>query len=177
MAVSFDDFVADRLAPVLRFAGVLTGDRHLAEDVVQDVLVKAHRSWDRIGGLDVPEAYVRRMVVNEYVSWRRKWARIVPRADVGDDLDCGRSEPDHAGRLAERADLEQRLAILPARQRAVLVLRYYEQLTDAEIADALGCGVGTVRGYASRGLATLRIAAAAEPAAPGVPLRKGDSRA
>ena len=174
--MTFEEYVRKRTGALLGLAVAASGDRHLAEDVVQDVLVKAHRHWPRIGGLDLPEAYVRRMVVNEYVSWRRKWARVVPRADVDQDADRARSVPDHAGRLADRADVEQRLATLPARQRAVLVLRYFEQLTDGEIADVLACNVGTVRGYASRALATLRIAAA-DPVAPAVPLRKGDSRA
>lgn len=162
MTLSFDEFVGTRLPTLLRFTGVLTGDRQLAEDVVQEVLLKAHGRWDRIGALDLPEAYVRRMLVNEYISWRRKWARVVPMPDLSG---WERAEPDHANRLADRSDLADRLATLPPRQRAVLVLRYYEQLSDTEIGDVLGCAVGTVRGYASRALASLRIAAHQAPAA------------
>jgi RNA polymerase sigma-70 factor (sigma-E family) len=153
---SFDEFVSTRVPPVLRFAGVLTGDRHLAQDIVQDVLLKVHKRWDTIADLDCPEAYVRRMVVNEYISWRRKWARIVPTEDIADPRHL-LFAPDHAERLADRADVAERLRRLPPRQRAVLVLRYYEDLSDADIAELLGCTAGTVRGYASRALAALRI--------------------
>lgn len=156
MESSFDEFVNTRMPPVLRFAGVLTGDRHLAEDIVQDVLLKLHNRWDTLADLDHPEAYVRRMVVNEYISWRRKWARIVPIADIA-DTHQPTTVPDHAERLANRADVADRLRRLAPRQRAVLVLRYYEDLSDTEIADLLGCAVGTVRGYASRALDALRI--------------------
>ena len=151
----FEDFTAARLPAVLRFAGVLTGDRALAEDVVQEVLLRAHRRWRQIGDLDHPESYVRKMVVNEYLSWRRRSWRTIPgglAADVDDRLIA-----DHALQYAERATLLAELGKLPRRQRAVLVLRYYEGLTDGEIADVLGCAPGTVRGYASRALATLRV--------------------
>jgi RNA polymerase sigma-70 factor (sigma-E family) len=153
---SFDEFVSTRMPPVLRFAGVLTGDRHLAEDIVQDVLLKVHKRWDTIADLDRPDAYVRRMVVNEYISWRRKWARIVPTEDIADSRELPFA-PDHAERVANRAEVADRLRRLAPRHRAVLVLRYYEDLSDADIAELLDCTVGTVRGYASRALATLRI--------------------
>ena len=156
MESSFDEFVSTRMPPVLRFAGVLTGDRQLAEDIVQDVLLKAHKRWDTITEARSPEAYVRRMVVNEYISWRRKWARIVPSEDVTDARQLA-SAPDHAERLANRADVADRLRRLSPRQRTVIVLRYYEDLSDTDIADVLGCSVGTVRGYASRALAALRV--------------------
>jgi DNA-directed RNA polymerase specialized sigma24 family protein len=123
--MTFEEFVTARLPAVLRFAGVLTGDRGLAEDVVQDVLIRASSRWQAIAQLDRPEAYVRKMVVNEILSWRRRSWRLVPK--------------------------------LPRRQRAVLVLRYYEGLSDLDIAAVLGCRPGTVRGYASRALAALRI--------------------
>lgn len=79
--MTFDEFTAGRLPALLRFAGVLAGDRGLAEDVVQEVLVRTHQRWTKIGALDSPEHYVRRMIVNEYLSWRRRWGRIVPHAD------------------------------------------------------------------------------------------------
>lgn len=155
MPASFDDFVDQRLPAVLRFTGVLTGDRHLAEDVVQEVLVKAHRHWATIAVKQRPESYVKRMVVNEYVSWLRKWGRVVPWEDMREhspDL-----VPDFADHVADRAEVADRLSQLPARQRAVIVLRYYEGLSDVEIASVLGCRAGTVRGYAARALATLRL--------------------
>jgi RNA polymerase sigma-70 factor (sigma-E family) len=152
-SVTFDEFAATRLDAVLRFAVVLTNDKGLAEDVVQEVLIRAHQRWAQIGAMEYPEAYVRRMVVNEFLSWRRKWARYVPQADV----DPGIRTEDHAETQAERSALLAEVAKLPRRQRAVLVLRYYEGLSDAQIAEVLGCAETTVRGYAFRGLAALRI--------------------
>ena len=153
--MTFEEFAATRLPGVLRFAGVLTADRALAEDVVQEVLIRAHARWDRISVMDRPELYVRKMIVNEFLSWRRRSWRLVPAGggqDVGDQ-----QAQDHAFAHAERAALLGELAKLPRRQRAVLVLRYYEGLSDNEIAGVLSCAPGTVRGYASRALATLRI--------------------
>ena len=151
----FEEFAAARLPAVLRFAGVLTGDRGLAEDVVQEVLIRVHERWPQISELDRPELYVRKMVVNEYLSWRRRSWRLLP-GGAGQDVD-DRLAPDHAVGHAERDALLAELGKLPRRQRAVLVLRYYEGLPDSEIAEALGCAPGTVRGYASRALAALRV--------------------
>jgi RNA polymerase sigma-70 factor (sigma-E family) len=151
----FEEFAAARLSALLRFAGVLTGDRALAEDVVQDVLVRAHARWRKIGQMDRPELYVRKMIVNEFLSWRRRSWRFIP-SGGGAELD-DRYTADHAHGHAERESLLAELAKLPRRQRAVLVLRYYEGLSDNETADLLGCAPGTVRGYASRALATLRV--------------------
>jgi RNA polymerase sigma-70 factor (sigma-E family) len=161
--MTFEEFAAARLAAVLRFAAVLAGDRGLAEDVVQEVLIRAHARWDVIGRLDRPEAYVRKMIVNEYLSWRRRSWRLVP-SGAGPDVD-GRLAPDPAVDHAERDALLAELGRLPRRQKAVLVLRYYEELSDAEIAEVLGCAAGTVRGYAARALATLRVDLSATPAA------------
>jgi RNA polymerase sigma-70 factor (sigma-E family) len=137
----------------MRFAAALTGDRGLAEDVVQEVLIRAYGRWRHIADMEQPEAYLRRMVTNEYLSWRRRWARITPSPDVGgaDEL------PDHAEAHAQRDALRAELARLPRRQRAVLVLRYEAHLTDNEIAEVLNCPPGTVRSLASRALATLRV--------------------
>ncbi|HEY5353639.1 MAG TPA: SigE family RNA polymerase sigma factor [Streptosporangiaceae bacterium] len=153
--MTFEEFAAARLPAVLRFAAVLTGDRSLAEDVVQEVLIRANGRWQAIADLDRPEAYVRKMIVNEYLSWRRRSWRLVL-SGAGPEVD-GRLAPDPAAAHAERDAILAELARLPARQRAVLVLRYYEGLSDTEIAEALGCAPGTVRGYASRALALLRV--------------------
>ena len=153
--MTFEEFAAARLPAVLKFAAVLTGDRGLAEDVVQEVLARAIARWQTISRLDCPEAYVRRMIVNEYLSWRRRSWRLVL-SGAGTDL-TGRSVPDPAAGSAERDAIFAELAKLPLRQRAVLVLRYYEGLSDQEIAEVLGCRPGTVRGYASRALAALRV--------------------
>lgn len=153
--MTFEEFVAGRLPAVLRFAAVLTGDRGLAEDVVQDVLIRANGRWPAIAQLDRPEAYIRKMIVNEFLSWRRRSWRLVPWGD-GRDFG-GQPQPDPAAGYAERDAIAAELAKLPRCQRAVLVLRYYQGLSDLEIADALGCQPGTVRGYASRALAALRV--------------------
>jgi RNA polymerase sigma-70 factor (sigma-E family) len=145
-----------RLGSLLRFAVVLTGDRNVAEDIVQDVLLKAQRRWQRIAAVELPEAYIRRMVVNEFVSFRRRWWRLVPWPAVPEPR---ASVPDHAVPVVDRQVLRDLLAALPPRQRAVLVLRYYEGLSDQEIAHLLGCRAVTVRGYAARALAALRISA------------------
>ena len=154
--MTFDEWARARLPALVRFAVALTQDRGLAEDVVQEVLSRAYGRWSRIASLDQPEAYLRRMVVNEYLSWRRRWARITPHADLTAIVEAG-TDPDHAEAHADRTALAAELARLPKRQRTVLVLRYYEHLTDAQIADLLGCPQGTVRSLASRALRTLRV--------------------
>jgi len=151
--MTFEQFARTHMPPMLRFAKVLCGDRALAEDVLQEVLIRLHKRWDEIESIARPEAYVRKMIVNEYISWRRKWARVVPVPEVR-LLDV---VPDHAVDHAERAALIEDMASLPPKQRAVIVLRYYGGLSDAQIADTLGCGESTVRAYATRALAALRV--------------------
>jgi RNA polymerase sigma factor (sigma-70 family) len=119
--MTFEEFAADRLPAIVVFAGVLTGDRAVAEDVVQEVLIRAHRRWPKIGALDYPERYVRKMIVNQFLSWRRGSWRDVP-SGSGTDVEDRRS-PDHADRHAERDALLAELKKLPGKQRAVIVLR------------------------------------------------------
>jgi RNA polymerase sigma-70 factor (sigma-E family) len=158
--VTFEQFAMARLSSLLRYAVVLTGNRDLAQDVVQEVLARAQVRWRRISGTDSPEAYVRRMVLNEYLSWRRSWAARNVHA-AGErliDLDDARGGVrDHADGVVEADELWNRLSQLGRKQRAVLVLRYYEQLDDEAIADLLGCSPATVRSHASRALKTLRL--------------------
>jgi len=144
--MTFEEFASAQLAAVLRFAAVLAGDRAAADDLAQEVLIRAYSRWDRIGGLERPEFYVRKMILNEFLSWRRRSARQARR-----DLLAERASavPDHAQAYSEREALLGELSKLPRRQRAVLVLRYYEGRPDTEIAQLLGCSPGTVRGYAS----------------------------
>jgi RNA polymerase sigma-70 factor (sigma-E family) len=163
--MTFEEFAATRLPALLNFAAVLAGDRATAEDLSQEVLARAYAGWDRIGGLDRPDLYVRKMILNEFLSWRRRSWRLVPAADPGAGL--ASAVPDHAHQHSERAALLAEIGKLPRQQRAVLVLRYYEDRGDSEIAELLGCTPGTVRGYAARGLAALRIELRPQPAVPG----------
>src|ERR1039458_3164868 len=92
--MTFEEFAAERLPGVLRFAAILTGDRALAEDLAQEVLIRAHSRWSKIGSLDRPEYYVRKMILNEFLHWRRREWRLIP-SGAGSDVDH-RSAPDHA---------------------------------------------------------------------------------
>jgi RNA polymerase sigma-70 factor (sigma-E family) len=156
---TFEEFVVNRGGALTRFAYVLCGNHHLAEDVVQEVLVRMHTRWSRIErDVERPEAYVRAAIVREYLSWRRRRASSeAAMADIPEPrLDGGAGDDAH--RHAVRDELWRALAMLPRGQRAVLVLRFYEDLPDARIAEVLGCSAVTVRGYALRGLARLRSA-------------------
>jgi RNA polymerase sigma-70 factor (sigma-E family) len=161
----FDRFASRELPALLRYAFMLTGDRELARDLVQDVMLKAHAQWHRVAAADQPRLYVRTMITRAFLSWRRRWAVRNVLVSV-----AGQVEPapvvDHSTAIADRDDMWQLLSRLPRQQRAVLVLRYYERLTDPEIAAVLNCSAGTVRGYASRALATLRLELAAELSSP-----------
>jgi RNA polymerase sigma-70 factor (sigma-E family) len=153
--VTFEQFVAARLALLLRYATVVSCDPHLAEDIVQEVLLRVQPRWARIVRLARPEAYVKRMVLNEFLSWRRRRAaREVPLSHAG--LDTVAAAGDPTGGIGVRDELVRRIAALPPKQRAVIALRYYEGLADSEIAVLLDCREVTVRSQASRALATLR---------------------
>ena len=156
--MTFEEFVAYRLGALVRYATVVTWDPHLAEDITQEVLVRARARWSRIGRLDAPEQYVKRMVVNEFLSWRRRRAsRLVPLSR--ETLD-GLAPPiaDHTAALDDRDAMLRLVATLPPKQRAAVALRYYEDLADNEIAEVLGCRTVTVRTHIARALATLRTA-------------------
>ncbi len=148
---AFDAFARGRMRELLRFAHVLTGDPHRAADLVQDALERTLMSWDRVVRKDDPVAYVRRAIVNRHVSVWRRYRRERLIADVTDST----YEPRADDRRFD-AELWAALATLPPRQRAVLVLRYYEDLSEADTAAALGCSVGTVKSQTWKALATLR---------------------
>ena len=149
----YENFVRAHLPRLLRYATMLTGDREQAADLVQDVLVKAYRRWQRISDADHPDRYVLRMVTNDFLSWRHsRSARLIAVGDPPDEP----APDDFTADQAARDDMWQRLARLPRRQRAVVVLRYYEQLADPDIADLLGCAQATVRAHAFKALTTLR---------------------
>lgn len=158
---SFDAFVAARSPALLRSAYLLCGDRGRAEDLVQTALAKVWVRWDRIGEMEHVEAYVRRVLFTGYAAWWRRGRREVPVLDVPD----GR-RPDHAGGVGDRADVTAALRRLPKGQRTVVVLRYYEDMTEAQTAELLGCSVGTVKSQTARALARLRGDLALAGAAP-----------
>lgn len=150
----FDAFVGARSSALLRTAYLLTRDHALAEDLLQTALTKAWFAWRRIDG--DPEAYVRRILVNTYATWwRRKWN--------GEHATDELPEPSaathlgHQDRTDTSHDLWTAVGRLPRKQRAVVVLRYFEDLSEAETARLLGCSVGNVKSQASRALAKLRI--------------------
>ncbi|WDZ86147.1 SigE family RNA polymerase sigma factor [Micromonospora cathayae] len=153
--MTYEEFADARLAAMLRYAVMLTGDPHQAQDLVQETMVRVQLNWRRVARADSPERYVRRMLTHQYVDWRRgSWVRrVLLRAEPDDAVPV---PADHAETAVERDQVWSWLARLPRRQRATLVLRYYEDLPDAEIAAILGCAVGTVRSSISRALATLR---------------------
>jgi RNA polymerase sigma-70 factor (sigma-E family) len=156
-ARGLDDVVRAHLPGLVRYATVLVGDEHTGADLVQEVLLRAHQRWTRIGLMERPDLYLRRMVTNEHLSWRRRW-HVRTIRPAGDDVLAAHAtaERDHAAGLVEEDAMWRRLAGLPARQRTVLVLRYYEGLDDVEIAAVLGTSAATVRSHASRALAALR---------------------
>jgi RNA polymerase sigma-70 factor (sigma-E family) len=149
----FAAYVRERGDHHLRVAVLLTGDWHAAEDLVQASLVKLYRVWPRLDTRTDPDAYLRRIMVNTQRSWwRARWRREVPAAQLPEGI----GGDDIAERQAVGALVRQALAGLSRRQRAVLVLRYCEDLPEAAVAELLGCSVGTVKTHAHRGIAALR---------------------
>jgi RNA polymerase sigma-70 factor (sigma-E family) len=146
----FTDFVAGRTGALIRLAYVLTGDQHAAEDLLQTALTRAAARWRRIH--TSPEAYVRQIMYREQFSgWRRRARRReTVMADPPEQLMVPAAGPE------ARLDLQRALRALPAGKRAVLVLRYLEDLPEAQVADLLGCSVGTVRSQAHKALSQLR---------------------
>jgi RNA polymerase sigma-70 factor (sigma-E family) len=136
----------------VRTAHLLTGDHHEAEDLVQQTLAKVYPHWARVSRLDSPDAYLHRALVNNSFSRHRlRRARHLLMPWVPE-----RPEPAQTARVEQRSLLLQALAELPPKQRAVVVLRYWEDLSEQQVAEAVGCSVGNVKSQASRGLAKLR---------------------
>ncbi|GAA3016725.1 SigE family RNA polymerase sigma factor [Actinokineospora globicatena] len=152
--MTFDEFLAHRLDGLLRYATTLTCDPHQAQDIVQEVVLRAQQRWGRIGQVEQPGAYVTKMVTNEFLSWRRRRRDISIAPQAMGQL--GAATADHASRVDDRQVLLAGIAQLPRKQRAAVVLRYYLNRTDDQIADELGCSIGTVRSHVSRAVATLR---------------------
>ncbi|MFJ4790716.1 SigE family RNA polymerase sigma factor [Streptomyces sp. NPDC088794] len=153
----FQGFVVGRWSRLLRTAFLLTGEQHAAEDLVQSTLEQVYVAWRRVGSADDPEAYVRRVMVNAHARRHRKRLKefLAPRDDSG----LAREVADTGDRIAQAEDrgaLLTALAKLPPRQRTAVVLRYWEDLTETQTAQAMGCSVGTVKSNAARGIAKLR---------------------
>jgi len=151
---SFAAFVRHSGTRYLKVAVLLTGDWHAAEDLVQASLIKLYQAWpdvDQDGGN--PDAYLRRIIVNTQRSWwRARWRQETPVAELPE----GKAHGDNADQRALAVSVRQALQELPRRQRAVLVLRYFEDLPEAEVASLLGCSAGTVKTHTHRGLRALR---------------------
>jgi RNA polymerase sigma-70 factor (sigma-E family) len=150
---SFRQWAGERQLALLRLALLVTGDHHRAEDLVQEALTKVALRWRRLEG-GHPDAYARQIIVRDNISWWRKRRREV----LTDTVDRGvTSDGTHA--VDRRILLDRALAALTARQRAVIVLRYYEDMPERETADALGVSVGTVKSQTHLALRRLREAA------------------
>lgn len=151
---TFRQFVEGSWNRLLRTAYLLTGDHGAAEDLVQTALMRTYRHWSRVEAYEAPEAYVRRVMVNVNISaWRRRKAVVhvmaeppEPRAVAG----------DHQNTYAVRDELWRAVCAMSPRMRTAFVLRYFEDLTEAEVASVMGCAVGTVKSQIARGLARLR---------------------
>jgi RNA polymerase sigma-70 factor (ECF subfamily) len=165
----FRDFVVARSPALLATAYLLTGDRGIAEDLVQATLLRAYRHWARICAVGDPEAYVRRVLANQRISWWRRHRVTEAVTATPPDL----SVADATGAIVDRDLLWRLLQQMAPRTRAVLVLRYWEDRSEAETAEILGCSVGTVKSQASRGLQRMRGRLAAAEREP-VPTSGGE---
>jgi RNA polymerase sigma-70 factor (sigma-E family) len=167
----FDQFVGTRWPGLVRLAYGLTGDRWLAEDLAQTALANAYAAWWRVRRADDPDAYVRRILINACNSRFRR--HRVSELCRGMTEFAQSAMADPASVVDDRSALLTALGELPARQRAVIVLRYWEDLTDAQVGAVLGCSASTVRSQTARALAKLRCSAALTDAGPGVgPVRR-----
>lgn len=147
----FREFVLAQSPSLLGTAYVLTGDRGLAEDLLQVALLKTYRHWRDVQHSQHPQAYVRRVMANQRISWWRRRRVAESDAPLPD-----RAGPERSTGIEERDELWRALRKVPPRTRAVLVLRYWEDMSEADVARTLGCSVGSVKSQASRGLRRLR---------------------
>jgi RNA polymerase sigma-70 factor (sigma-E family) len=149
----FRDYVASRSRSLLRTAYLLTGNAADAEDLVQSALAKTYLAWDRIQDRGAIDGYVRRAMVNTHISWwRRRRVEEFPTDELPDQ-----AVADHAGSSDLQETLRKAIDRLPQRMRAAVMLRFYEDMTEAEVADVLGVSLGTVKSTVSRAVAKLRI--------------------
>jgi len=154
----YREFVRLRRGPLSRVAYVLTGDHHAAEDLVQGALIKLAERWAKLARDGSPEAYVRKVLYHDHISaWRRR-TRRAPEVAIGDVPDRA-GGGDEAGEVVRRLVLRQALAKLTHKQRAVLVLRFFEDLSESDTAEALNCSVGNVKSQTNYALVRLRMLA------------------
>ena len=172
-AAEFAAFVRVHSTALLRSAFLLTGDRVDAEELVQDTLVRLYPSWHRVQAADVPLAYARRSLTNNFLNGKRR--RSSQDLLFADPPERG-YDPDIGGRLSDRELVRELLDGLPPKQRAVLVLRYFEDLDDLEIASVVGCRRGTVRSILSRSLSQLRAQTERRAAGTEAPQTNGHPR-
>jgi RNA polymerase sigma-70 factor (sigma-E family) len=151
--LDFESWLVARERRLHRTAHLLTGDVHSAADLVQTTLAKLYLRWDRVREADDVDAYARKVLVNEY---RTAWRRPVRRAEQVVELVPDRPAPEVPAYDGGREAVWRFVCSLPPKQRTVIVLRFYEQLTEAEIAEVMGISVGTVKSQSSRALASLR---------------------
>ena len=154
---TFREFVEGSWNRLLRTAYLLTGDHGAAEDLVQTALMRSYRHWGRIETYGAPEAYVRRVMVNINISaWRRRKAFVDVVAEPPEPPARSGGRGDHQDAYALRDELWRAVRAMSPRMRTVFVLRYFEDLSETEVASVMGCAVGTVKSQTSRGLAKLR---------------------
>jgi RNA polymerase sigma-70 factor (sigma-E family) len=149
----FRDYVTARSRSLLRTAYLLTGNLADAEDLLQSALAKTYQAWDRIEDMGALDGYVRRAMVNTHISWwRRRRVEEFPTDEIPDQVVA-----DHSGNSDLQEMMRRAIDRLPERMRAAVLLRYYEDMTEAEVADVLGVSLGTVKSTVSRAVAKLRV--------------------
>ena len=152
----FDDLVRYRFSALLRFGYVLTRDWQLAEDLTQTALAKTWFRWDQLRDVDAAEFYVRRLMVSAHSKWwRRKWRGEIPTEEMP-QKPAEYGADTAADRVVTREALTRALLTLPPKTRAMLALRFYDDLSEVEVAEVIGCSVGNVKSTVSRALAKLR---------------------
>jgi RNA polymerase sigma-70 factor (sigma-E family) len=156
---AFRDYVRDRSRALIRTAYLLTGNLADAEDLVQSALAKTYLAWDRIEDRGALDGYVRRAIVNTHISWwRRRRVEEFPTDEIPDQ-----AVADHSVSSDLQESLRRAIDRLPQRMRAAVMLRYYDDMTEAEVAEVLGVSLGTVKSTVSRAVAKLRIDAELQP--------------
>jgi RNA polymerase sigma-70 factor (sigma-E family) len=151
-AMAFAEFMSARSASLFRTAYLIVGDHQLAQDLLQESLIKTYMAWPRLRDLSKAEGYTRKTIVTTAISWRRRRSFHERPLDLLPDT----AVPDSGEAVTTHVSVVAQLCTLPPRQRAAIVLRYYEDLSVAQTADVMGCSVGAVKSHVSTGLVRLR---------------------